>query len=354
VNSEGLGSAQEAALLRHLHATCRHLNQIYFKGALKPVQLSLSDSQNILGRYLHELRSIELSRAFVQRESWGSVVEVLKHELAHQFVLEVLREQEAPHGPAFRAVCERLGIDGQRSGVPAPAHDPESERLLARVQKLLALAQSDNRHEAEAAAAAAQRLMLRHNIEAAPPTDSSAYRYRHVGRITGRVSEWERRLGNILSEHFFVEIIWVPAYRPREQKSGSVMEAIGSAENLALAEYVYDFLVRSAEQLWRAHKATQNVRGERDRMTYFAGVMSGFAQKLQDQARAHKADGLVWMPGAALREYTRKRHPYLRTVSHAGHRKSDAFAEGQAAGRNVLLHRGITQSGGGPTRLLKG
>jgi len=348
-----LDPVQEAALLRQLLATCRHLNQIYFKGALKPVQLSLSDAHGFLGRYLHELRTIELSRGFVLRESWGSLVEVLKHELAHQFVLEVLREREAPHGPAFRSVCERLGIDARSSGVPEAARSPESERVLERVHKLLALAQSDNRHEAEAAAAAAQRLMLRHNIEAPTPRRERCYGYRHLGRITGRVSEWERRLGNILSEHFFVEIIWVPAYRPREQKSGSVMEAIGSPENLALAAYVYDFLVRSGEQLWSAHKQREGLRHDRDRMTYLAGVMSGFAQKLENQARAHKADGLVWIPEAQLREYTRKRHPYLRTVSHAGPRRRGAFEQGQAAGRNVLLHRGITESRGGKPKLLK-
>lgn len=348
----GLSAEQEAALLRQLHATCRHLNQLYFKGVLKPVQLSLSDANGFLGRYLHELRAIELSRAFVQRESWGSVVEVLKHELAHQFVLEVLRELEAPHGPAFQAVCERLGIDARRSGVPVPSR--EAERVLERVHKLLALAQSDNRHEAEAAAAAAQRLMLRHNIEAPGAGAQREYTYRHLGRITGRVSEWERRLGNILSEHFFVDVIWVPAYRPREQKTGSVMEAIGSAENLELAAYVYDFLVRTGEQLWRAHKQAHGLRHDRDRMTYLAGVMSGFAQKLETQARAHKADGLVWQPEAPLRAYTRKRHPSLRTVSHAGHRQRGAFEQGQAAGRDVQLHRGISQSGGGSPKLLKG
>jgi hypothetical protein len=349
-----LDAAREAALLRQLHATCRHLNQIYFKAALKPVQLSLSDAQGFLARYLHQVSAIELSRAFVLREPWGSIVEVLKHELAHQFVLEVLGEHEAPHGPAFRAVCERLGIDARRSGVPEPERSPESERVLARVHKLLALAESDNQHEAEAAAAAAQRLMLRHNIEAAPSSDKRAYSYRHLGRVTGRVSEWERRLGNILTQHFFVEIIWVPAYRPLEQKSGSVMEAIGSSENLELAAYVYDFLQRSGEQLWRAHKQAQGIRHERDRMTYLAGVMSGFAQKLDNQARAHKADGLVWVPEARLREYTRQRHPYLRTVSHAGHRQRGAFEQGQAAGRNVLLHRGISHSQGGAPKLLKG
>jgi predicted SprT family Zn-dependent metalloprotease len=350
---EPLSTAQEAALVRELFATLKHLARTYFKDALKPAQLSLRDAEGFLGRYVHDTRSIELSRTFVHSAPWGSVVEVLKHELAHQFVLEVLREQEAPHGPAFRAVCARLGIDARSSGVPEPSQSPESQRVLERVHKLLALAESDNRHEAEAAAAAAQRLMLRHNLESSARPADQHYGYRHLGRITGRVSEWERRLGNLLSEHFFVEVIWVPAYRRTEQRRGSVLEAIGSAENLEIAAYVYDFLVRSAEHLWRVHKAERGIREDRERMSYFAGVMSGFAQKLATQARAHKADGLVWLPQAELSTYTRKRHPYLRTVSHAGARRGDAFTHGEQAGRSVLLHRGMKSSGSGETRLLK-
>jgi hypothetical protein len=349
-----LSTAQEAALVRELFATLKHLGRSYFKSALKPAQLLLRDAEGFLARYVHETRSIELSRSFVYSAPWGSIVEVLKHELAHQFVLEVLNEHEAPHGPAFRAVCERLGIDARASGRPELAPNAESARLLERVHKLLALAESDNRHEAEAAAAAAQRLMLRHNLETPERTLGSDYGYRHLGRITGRVSEWERRLGNLLGEHFFVEVIWVPAYRKHDQKRGSVLEAIGSPENLELAAYVYDFLVRSAEHLWRAHKSERGIDEDRERMSYFAGVMSGFAQKLQVQARAHKADGLVWVPHEKLTAYTRKRHPHTRTVSHAGQRRGDAFAQGEQAGRNVLLHRGIKRGGSGLLRLLKG
>lgn len=349
-----MDEGRERALLRELSATCRHLNQTYFKGALPPVQLSLSDADGFLGRYLHATKSIELSRSFVQRESWGSIVEVLKHELAHQFVLSVLRETEAAHGPAFRAVCARLGIDARARGVPEAPPSAASQRVLERVHKLLALAQSDNRNEAEAAAAAAQRLMLRHNLDApSGPSDEEPYTYRHLGRITGRVSEWERRLGNILGEHFFVEIIWVPAYRPDVQKRGSVMEAVGTPENLALAEYVYAFLVNTGERLWKSHKEAQGIAQDRDRMAYLAGVMSGFAQKLEDQARVNKAEGLVWIPHAGLSAYTRKRHPYLRTVQHAGRQKSTAFEHGQQAGRNVLLHRGITHGASGETKLLR-
>jgi hypothetical protein len=349
-------STDGRTVVRELLIAHRAFNQSHFKGGLSTPQIALSDAASFLARWLREARTIEFSLPFLERtESWGVVLEVLKHEMAHQYVHEVLREDEPPHGPAFRAVCERLGIDARASGVPEHALDAEGKRVLERVHKLLALAESDNRHEAEAAAAAAQRLMLKHNVALDDDTPSQ-YAFREIGRVTGRVTEWERRLGNLLRDHFFVDVIWVPAYRVHEHKRGSVMEVIGTPENLDLAAYVYDFMVRTGERLWRAHQVEQNIRGNADRRAYLAGVMSGFAQKLAQQAKAHRAEGLVWQPSAARNIYTRQRHPYLRTISHRGHGQREVFAHGQRAGREVVLHKGVSRgsSGGAPKRLGSG
>jgi predicted SprT family Zn-dependent metalloprotease len=355
--SPGLQPEHASALVRELLAAHRQLNQSHFKGALSTPQLSLSTATTFLARWLPAVRTIEVSASFLEHAaSWGVVLEVLKHEMAHQYVHEVLRENETAHGPAFRAVCERLGIDARASGIPEATLDAAATRVLERVHKLLALAESDNRHEAEAAAAAAQRLMLRHNLEhvVEPRDEQARYGFRHLGRVTGRVTEWERRLGNVLREHFFVDIIWVPAYQPLTQKRGSVMEAIGTRENLDLSAYVYDFLVRTAERLWQAHRSERGI-GNAARRAYLAGVMSGFAQKLAQQAKVHKAEGLVWVPRAELVGYTRKRHPYLRTISHRGHSQRDVFAHGQKAGRELVLHKGVSSQGvGGVTKLLRG
>jgi hypothetical protein len=343
----------DRAIVRELLVAHRAFNQSHFKGSLSTPQIALHQAHSFLARWLREAKTIEFSRPFLERtESWGVVLEVLKHEMAHQYVHEVLREDEPPHGPAFRAVCERLGIDARASGVPEPTLDDEGKRVLERVHKLLALAESDNQHEAEAAAAAAQRLMLKHNVSVSDEATPRQYSFREIGRITGRVTEWERRLGNLLRDHFFVDVIWVPAYRIHEHKRGSVMEVIGTPENLDLAAYVYDFMARTGERLWRAHQLAQDIRGNADRRAFLAGVMSGFAQKLAQQAKSHRAQGLVWQPSAARNVYTRQRHPYLRTISHRGHSQREVFAHGQRAGRDVVLHRGVSRGGSGEIKKL--
>src|SRR5262249_39430900 len=114
-----LSAALEAALLHELREQYRLLATTYFKGALSLPPLELVPSRARLGRWVRQTRTIELSRALVLSQPWGVVIEVLKHEMAHQYVSEVLGEhEETAHGPRFRVVCERLGIDGAASGLP--------------------------------------------------------------------------------------------------------------------------------------------------------------------------------------------------------------------------------------------
>ena len=205
-------------------------------------------------------RTIEMSRPLVSEQPWGAVVEVLKHEMAHQYVHEVLRrDDETPHGAAFQEACARLGIDARAAGMPetpAEATDGRSDRIVERIARLLALAESPNVHEAEAAMAAAQRLMLKHNLEVvALARGARTTGYRHLGKPTGRVSEAERLLAMILGKHFFVEVIWIPVYRPLEGKRGSVLEVCGTPANLEMADVRARLPHQTAERLWREHKA---------------------------------------------------------------------------------------------------
>lgn len=338
-----LTAALERALLRELALEWRRINGTYFKDALRPPSIALVPHESILGRWKSDERTLELSRPFVVQSGWGAVVEVIKHETAHQYVSEVLRvHDEAPHGTAFRDVCRRLGIDASAKGTPTPRTDAEN-RLVERIQKLLALAESPNQHEAEAAMAAAQRLMLKHNVEARGTT-AVPFGYRHLGRPSGRVGEAERILAGILGRFFFVEVIWVPVYRALEGKRGSVLEVCGSETNLAMAEYVHAYLLHTAEELWAAHKRANGIRGDSERRTYLAGVMAGFADKLARTERTHQQEGLVWVKDGDLEAFHRRRHPYVRNVRYGGQRRTETFSRGREAGRSIVLRRPV----GGP------
>ena len=349
-----LAAELEAALVRELRTAYNDVNALFFRRKLTPVAIELSDVASRLGRWVSDHRTIEIARALVIQQPWGVVLEVLKHEMAHQYVYEVLGiTDESAHGPAFREVCARVGIDASASGMPANGErSTEESRVLERIARLLALAESSNVNEAQAAMNAAQRLMLKYNLESAATQAPRAYGFRHLGKPTGRVTESERLLGAILGKHFFVEVIWVPVYRALEGKRGSVLEVCGSHGNLEMAEYVHAFLSHSAEHLWREHRQMKRIRSNKDRRTYLAGVMAGFMEKLEQQRVIHKEEGLVWLKDSDLDGFYRKRHPHIHHVRLAGNQRTEAHAHGREAGRNLVLHKPVAGGPSGSVKLL--
>ncbi len=346
-----------ALALRQVLFAYRDTNASLFGGGLSVPLIRWTEAIQLWGAWRASERILELSSRLIERP-WGDLLEVLKHEMAHQYVDEVVgRPQgEGPHGATFARVCRERGIDHKTAGDPTlrseRGHDLENP-ILRRVQHLFSLAQSENQHEAEAAMRAAQRLMLKYNLESAVEIADRGYSFRHLGRPTGRRMAWQRVLGNILSTHFFVEVIIIPVYRPKEAKRGSVLEACGSPANLEMAAYVHDFLEQAALSLWTRHRREQGARGAAEKNSFLYGVMRGFSDKLAQEKRASQREGLIHAGDPELQEFLRARHPYIRSVSAGGRVKSDAFSAGHQAGGQIVLHRGVgAGQSGGPVRRL--
>lgn len=342
----------ERLSLRAVRRVYEDLNETLFDERLRLPAFELSDAEGRLGRWSSQKRTLELRRTLLVEHGWGVLVEVLKHEMAHQFVAEVLGVDDEPdHGPVFQKVCEERGIDARAAGMPAV--DRARAHVLERIAKLLALAESPNEHEAQAAMSAAQRLMLKHNIDSLLDGKKPSYGFKHLGAPSGRIAESERLLAGILGDHFFVEVIWVPVWRPLEGKRGSVLEVCGSPDNLELAEYVHAFVTETADRLWGEFRRSRRARGRSDRQRFLAGVMSGFRDRLERDKKKNGAEGLVWKGDGELHAFYRSRHPHVRMTRHAAHTGSEAYSEGRAAGRELVLHRGMRSgpSGGAP-RLL--
>lgn len=339
----------EIAWTRQLRLWWRHYNREYADGALCEPNLHLSAAERELGAWDAERREIRIARAHVARDPWIEVMGTLRHEMAHQYAHEVLGAGgEAPHGPAFRRACRVLRADpAPRAGAAAPAAgDDPVAALTRRVSKLLALGASPNRHEAEAAVALARRLMLQHNLDWVAADEARAFSARRLGPVRKRHPAWTKRLGNLLEESFFVEIVWGPDYDASEDLAGSALLAYGTPENLELAEYVHGYLSAVLPDLWRAHRRASGLKGDTGRMDFFDGVLAGFAAKLRDESRRTAAQdpALIWRGDPRLSEYFRWHQPRLRTTYGSGRRHA-TFADGQAAGRGLHLRRPLGPGG---------
>ncbi len=119
-----------------------------------------------------------------------------------------------------------------------------------------------------------------------------------------------------------------------------MLEICGSPENVEIAEYVHGYLVQTAARLWEEHKVEQGIRGNRDRRTYLAGVMSGMSDKLNNEAKKSESAGLVWIADGDLESFFRRRHPHVRHVRYAGQRRTDAYAHGREAGQKIVIPQG--------------
>lgn len=359
-SAAALSAALEAALLRELRARYDWDNRTRFGGRLVPPVLVLSDATSHLGRWHSPTRTLELTRALVLHRPWLEVASVLEHEMAHQFVDEVLRVRgETAHGETFRRVCAERGIDHRAAGAPTAASAAEgadADRVIDRIRKLLALAGSPNQHEAEIAMRKAHELMLRHNIEVASTRQAERnYEVRHLGDPNRRGTRVESEIAALLSELFFVKVIRVPVYVPRTGKSGLVYEIAGTHANVEMASHVWAFLLATADRLWAENRHDARVRSGRDRLVYQSGVIGGFREKLVAERTGLKQTGLVWVGDRDLDRFYRARHPHMITRRHHV-RINSAHAAGREAGRTVVLHKPVERGGSassGP-RLLRG
>ena len=345
-----LSAALERALVMQLSQTWAEVNQNHFRGRLRRPVIALSYTERRLGAWDSRTRTLSLARALVLGRSWMVVREVLKHEMAHQFVDEVLgvRDQTA-HGPAFEKVCRQHGFDGTAVGMPELAEGAaalgDCSPILRRIARLLALAESPNAHEAEAAMRAAQRLMLKHNIDVAAAATREGFTFRQVGTPSGRVSGAEHVLAGILARHFFVEAIWVPSYLPLAGKQGRVLELCGTASNLDVATYVHGFLLETGERLWRGHRQERRLTGNAERRRYLLGVMMGFDDKLNEATKENRREGLIWIGDPALTEYLGRRYPRRTGGAGIGVRATESYEDDRRAGRNIVLAKPMTAPG---------
>lgn len=350
--SRRLSVELEALALEAAAEEYDQLNYLLFGSRLRRPPLSWTESETTLGCWHAVPASISLSLALLTKYSWVTLIEVLKHEMAHQYVTEILRNtDETAHGPAFARVCAERGIDARAAGTPVGTIEG-SHHALDKIRKLLALAESANQNEAEAAMAAAQKLMLKYNLEEVARNRNREFVVAYLGEPTGRVQESQRVLAAIVHKFFFVEVLWLSVWRPLEAKRGTILEVCGTAPNVEMAQYVHAFLSDSAERLWRQHKQARGIRTDRDRRRFQAGVMTGFYKKLDDERAPRQQEGLVWVGDPQLTQHFRVRHPKTTTAYYGTSSGSEAHRHGRAAGEQLVLHRGIKSGSSGNTKLL--
>ncbi|MCA9566969.1 MAG: DUF2786 domain-containing protein [Myxococcales bacterium] len=333
-----MGVADEA-IIEALVAEWRMIDERHRLQLRRPI-LALHGGRARLGLWMRQQRTISISRDHALGDPWLDVAETLLHEVAHQIVDERLGGDTTPHGPRFQRVLADLGA--------VPRASAEPPKVVDRVRKLLALAGSPNQHEAELAMAKARRLMLANRLEAAKLDASRGYVRGQMGDVRGRLDQWRSTLASTIGRHFFVEVVICAAWMPERDAWGSAFEIVGAPEDVEMATWAYDFVVRTVERLWKRHLAAHPGAG-RSRQRFLVGAVMGFRDRLDATDAEAREEGLVLVGDPALEDLWTRRHPSLRH-RRGSYRVDEHFHAGQAAGGDVVLHRPIQSGSDGTLR----
>ncbi len=345
----------ERAWGRALYRWWEFYDREYLHGSMQRPLIQLGEGRHYLGEWDPAMRRITISRQHIRNDPWSEVLDTLRHEMAHQYVWEVLGAgAEAPHGAAFVEACRKVRCDARatarRMGT-ATDSDKTEARVARLVKKLLSLGDSPNENEAQAAVNKAQRLLLEYNVDLVETDAERCFERRQLGQVKGRHPAWELWLAMILNEFFFVEVLWTRSYQAVHDLQGTVLEVYGTPTNLDMAEYVHVYLSQLLERLWDGYRRQRKLRSNRERMRYFAGVLQGFHDKL-DRQRVQVEEGvqtkaLVWQGDHRLQSYYRFHNPRIQTRQTGGVAASEAFRHGVEAGHQVTLRQPVSVGGFG-------
>jgi hypothetical protein len=360
----------------------------------RPV-IRIAELQRDWGSWDPLTRTLTLARRLIEGYRWDVVLEILKHEMAHQMVTDVLGGDTAPHGPIFARACEAMRVaDWARTATGAlpevlpteptfrraPLTDrPEDDRLLRRVEKLLSLAASSNEHEALLAMQRVQELYARHHLSrlrelaearaagragaenGAGGRGGAVVLALHLGRK--RVDRLDSMICSILNEHFFVRVIHGKLFDAHELCDYRTADLVGSRENVLMAEYVFHFLRGQIAALWEEFRVRTRAAGN-TRQDYMLGLLSGFRGKLSEEKEliVRAADrslsrsecrALVALGEREIEECLQRVHPRLTTRRwSASYRDASSYSAGVAQGRNIVIHKGVGGDRGNRGRLL--
>ncbi|EDM27582.1 hypothetical protein LNTAR_20288 [Lentisphaera araneosa HTCC2155] len=304
-----------------------HAEGILKNYALSCPTLSISNKLNkTLGHWSKSKNEICLAETIFYEFPWDQVLHVFKHELAHMIAdLAYQGSNETSHGPSFKKACSELGISSEAS-----LRNPQKHSSLNnKINKLLALSKSSNQHEATNAAIKAQALMDKYNHN----LHEHNFSFRSIGTAFKRCPMWHSQIINICSRYFYVKVL--KNYSNREEKY--FFEFYGELQNIATAEYIYNFLYSQGQSLWKEYKKA----GQR-REQFLLGLYEGFESSLKHNKHASQ-NSLIHLRNPALLDFFTSLNPRTRSISYKYKIDPALYKQGQQIGRKLKIPKSLSK-----------
>lgn len=206
--------------------------------------------------------------------------------------------------------------------------------IIAKIQKLLSLASSDNPNEAATAAAQAARLMDEHRISSetlAEASDPMVKAEQLYGDPFKRRSSWKEQLAAVVGSHNGVYVVII----------SGLITITGRKSDILITRYMFDFCYREIDRITKIECKGQ---GKSYSNNFRLGCVMSIDRALRaDRAQNADAEQAIVLVDTRL-EAAKKLFTDLKTVSSG--RSTDDFAvyHGMAAGESIQLRKGMEGS----------
>ena len=337
--------------------------------------INISAGKKTLGFWSDKNKTLSISNYLIKNEIWDIVLEVLKHEMAHQYVSEFYNNADI-HGKYFKKACAILGV--HPAFIPSSADynknlqlfkgelPADAKKMLTRVEKLMALGQSSNEAEAQSASRKANYLLNKYNLQQINTgNDDLDIKYLTICHKKKRIESIQKAILSILRNYYYVNCLTSNTYHAQDNAVYKSIVLVGKRESLKVAEYVYHFLLDTGQTLWKNFKKKRKAQ-RRDKISFDMGFIAGIEHNHKtvfenSGKKNYKNTSLPVKTVKSLMENNQKYNqieisrlfPKLRTVKYGRHKTSSgAFKEGFQNGKNTHINKGMGYRGKGTLGLI--
>lgn len=247
-----------------------------YKGYYYPLRLVLFEGPE-LGYFVPSKWIIGINKSLMAFPN-QTLLNVLRHELAHLKAYIDFGASIADHGKEFREVCKSYGWgeDIYLRGINLEEKQREKLSIQKKIEKLLKLSTSLNIHESQTAMAKALKLMEEHQINYSKSEEAEDYLMKPILSFKRKTPKYHC-ISEIL-EHFFV----FPVFNYGDGEVS--LEVTGRRDAIEVAEYIAGYLNLELENIWKKAKKNYALKSK---ASFFYGLSEGYKTQFQEVQGKH-------------------------------------------------------------------
>ena len=230
--------------------------------------------------------------------------------------------------------------------------DNAQNPLMRRVEKLLALSESHKENEAKAALEKAQLLLKKHKMEVQNSSQNHFQNYEFLVVDTGkkRLDDAYYAIASILSDFYGVSTLSDSIYSLKTNDKCRSFYIFGDKQNILMAEYIFHYLLRELDYLWKHYKKQNQTHGVTSRNSFRLGVMHGFRSYLEEKQQGETAVSvgkeLMVQEMQSAQKYRSQVFPRI-SISSGSRRSrfdSSSYSSGKKSGSEMRVNTPVSRS----------